>query len=171
MSMYTATVPQLRRMLGNLDSWLDKAVAFAETKKFDADTLLVARLAPDQFPLGRQIQGACDHAKFIAARLSGETAPAHPDVEKTIPELKARIASVQAFLDTITAESFHGAADRTISLAFAPGMVISGADYLNQMGLPNFYFHITTAYAILRHNGVDLGKRDFIGAANLRPAN
>lgn len=169
MSMYTASVPQLTKMLHNLDRWLDKAVAYAETKKFDPDILVSCRLAPDQFPLSRQIQAACDAAKFAGARLAGKEAPAHPDTEKTLPELKARIQSVIAFLNTIQASDFAGASERTISLPFAPGMIIDAGDYLNGLALPNFYFHITTAYAILRHNGVDLGKQDYIGGLNLRP--
>jgi len=169
MSMYTATIPQLTKVVGSFERWLDKAEAHAAEKKFDANGLLLARLAPDQFPLAKQIQAACDAAKFAGARLTGKTAPAHPDTETTIPELRARIQSVVAFLGTITAEDFEGAADRTVTLSFAPGMGMSGADYLNEMALPNFYFHATTAYAILRHNGVPLGKMDFLTAIAMRP--
>ncbi len=169
MSMYRASIPQLSKILSNLDRWLDKAAAHAEQKKFAVDTLLTARLAPDQFPLARQIQASCDAAKFAAARLTGKDAPAHPDTETTVAELKARIQAVIAWLATVTEEDFAGAADRAVLLPFAPGMQIAGRDYLNEMVLPNFYFHITTAYAILRHNGVDVGKRDYIGSVNLTP--
>ncbi|MDP2305483.1 MAG: DUF1993 domain-containing protein [Pseudomonadota bacterium] len=170
MSLYNACVPQLVKMLGNLDRWLDKAVEHAALKKFDADTLLVARLAPDQFTLARQVMAACDAAKYAGARLAGKEAPVHPDTQTTIPELKERIQAVAAFLGALTPAEFEGAAARVVTLSFAPGMVTSGTEYFNEMALPNFYFHATTAYAILRHNGVDIGKRDFLGSVSLRPA-
>lgn len=169
MSLYRQTLPQQVKMLHNLDRWLDIAVAFAEAKKFDANTLLVARLAPDQFTLARQVQAVCDNAKMTAVRLTGVTAPAHPDTESTIPELKARIAAVVAFLGNVQESDYASADERLIELPFAPGMVIRGDDYVVDMALPNFYFHLTTAYAILRHNGVELGKRDFIGGIRLMP--
>lgn len=169
MSMYRATIPQLSKMLTNLDRWLDKAAEHAAARKFDPETLLTARLAPDQFALCRQIQAACDAAKFTAARLTGKDAPAHPDTESTVAQLKARIGAVVAYLGTFTEEDFAGAADRPVLLPFAPGTQILGRYYLNELALPNFYFHATTAYAILRHNGVDVGKRDFLGAISLQP--
>lgn len=168
MSMYTASVPQTAKMLRNLDAWLEKAEAHAATKKFDVDTLLTARLAPDMFPLARQVQSSCDHAKFMAARLSGKEAPKHPDTETTFTELRARIRSTLAFLDTVTEADFSGAADRLVGLAYLPAdKRLRGAVYLNQNALPNFYFHLSMAYAILRHNGVDVGKKDFIGGLDL----
>jgi uncharacterized protein len=168
--LYDATIPQLSKMLKNLDRWLDKATAHAEAKKFDPAVLLTARLAPDQYPLLKQIQAACDSAKSAAAHLSGKELPKHPDHEQTLPEIKARIHTCLAFLETITPEDFEGAETRRVSVAFLPGKVIMGADYLNEMALPNFYFHVTTAYAILRHNGVEVGKYDYIGSLKLQDA-
>ncbi len=170
MSFYQATVPQLKKMLNNLDKWLDAAVAHAKAKSFDPSVLLTARLAPDQYSLTRQIQACCDGAKFTSARLAGKEAPKHPDTETTLDELHARIRSVVEYLDTFTEADFADTKDRTVALPFMPGKVLSAADYLNEMALPNFYFHVTTAYAILRHNGVDLGKIAFIGSLNLRDA-
>ncbi|MDP2312642.1 MAG: DUF1993 domain-containing protein [Pseudomonadota bacterium] len=169
MSLYDASVPQLVKMLGNMERWLDKAAEHAAAKKFDVDTLLAARLAPDQYALVRQIQAACDAAKFAGARLAGKEAPVHPDTETTVAQLRARIQSVIAFLGTLTPADFDGAARRPVTLSFMPGMVIDGTDYLNELAIPNFYFHATTAYAILRHNGVNVGKSDFIGGMKLRP--
>lgn len=168
MSLYEASIPQLKKMLNNADKWLDAAVAHAAKKSFDPAVLLTARLAPDQYPLTRQIQAFCDAAKFAAARLTGKEAPKHPDTETTLDELHARIRAVVAYLDTFTAEDFVGSKDRKVELSFMPGKVLSAADYLNEMALPNFYFHATTAYAILRHNGVPVGKMDFIGSLNLQ---
>jgi hypothetical protein len=154
-------VPQYSKMLANLERWLDKAEAHASAKKFDVDTLTQARLAPDQYPLVRQIQSACDSAKFSAAYLAGVEAPVHADTEKTFAELRERIRSCRAFLETVT--SVEGAEERKVSPKFMKGQWVRGDQFLVQMSLPNFYFHVVTAYAILRHNGVDLGKMDFIG--------
>lgn len=169
MSMYENTLPQISKMLRNLDAWLEKATATAESRKFDVNNLFGARLAPDQLPFHRQVQIACDHAKFIAARMSGKTPPSFPDTETNVAELRTRIATTLDYLGTFTAEDFVGAEERQVHLAFMPGQHLLAADYLHEFGLPNFYFHVTTAYAILRHNGVDLGKRDFIGSARMRP--
>lgn len=168
MSIHHSIVAQLHSSLGNLEHWLDAGVAFAEKKKFDPKVLLHARLAPDQYPLYRQVQAACDQAKFIAARLSGKDAPKHPDDEQSLEELRARIHDVRTYLAGFTDADFAGADERIIPLPFAPGKGMLGRAYLVQMALPNFYFHLTTAYAILRKNGLDLGKRDFIGALDLR---
>lgn len=168
MSLYSASVPQLKKMIGNLDKWLEMSAAYAQKKAFDPNTLLSARLAPDQYPLVKQVQGACDAAKFAAARLAGKEAPNHPDTEQTFDELRQRTRACIAFLDTVTEADFVGANKRVVALPFMEGKGLLAGDYLNEMALPNFYFHVTTAYAILRHNGVDLGKRDFIGALNLR---
>jgi hypothetical protein len=167
--MYEACIFPLQKMLTNLERWLDKAVAFAEQKKIDPNTLLSARLAPDQFPLVRQIQASCDQAKFTAARLTGKEPPKHPDTEQTIEELRIRLRAVHEYLGTFTREDFEGAAMRAISLVYFEGRFIYGKDYLNELQLPNFYFHVTTAYSILRHNGVDLGKQDFLGSITTHP--
>ncbi|MCU1282130.1 MAG: hypothetical protein JWM53_5676 [bacterium] len=161
-------VPQYSKMLANLDRWLDKATEHAKAKKFDVDTLVHARLAPDQYSLDRQIQSACDSAKFSAAYLTGKEAPAHPDTEKTIAELRARIASCRAFLETVGASDVVGAEERKVAPKWLQGKWAQGDQFLTQMSLPNFYFHVTTAYAILRHNGVDLGKVDYIGSIPVR---
>ena len=168
MSLYSASIPQLTKMLKNLDLWLDKAEAHAQERSFDPELYLSFRLAPDQYPLVRQVQAACDAAKFAAARLSGKEAPKHPDTETTLKEIRARIASVLAYLGTFQAADLDGREERPIELGFLEGKVIQAEDYLTELALPNFYFHITTAYAILRHNGVGLGKRDYVGGLNLR---
>jgi uncharacterized protein len=163
MSLYDASVTQMSKLLRNLEGWLDKAEAHAKLKGFEVDVLATARLVPDQYPLVRQVQAACDNAKFAAARLAGITAPSHPDTETTIAELRQRIHATLSFLETITPEQLGGAAEREVMLPFLPGKAIKGEHYLVDVALPNFYFHATTAYAILRHNGVDVGKLDFIG--------
>lgn len=164
-SMHETLVPTSDRMLGNLSTFLDKAAAFAEAKKIDAAILLNARLAPDMFPLTRQVQIACDMAKGAAARLSGVEVPKYEDNEATIPELKARIAKTLAFIDGTDAAKYAGSEDREIVLQMRTGeRRFKGLNYLRDFVLPNVYFHVTTAYLILRHNGVDLGKNDFVGA-------
>jgi uncharacterized protein len=161
-------IPQYGKMLMNIDRWLDKATEHAKAKKFEIDTLVHARLAPDQYSLDRQIQSACDSAKFSAAYLTGKEPPAHPDTEKTIAELRARIKSCLAFLETVKESDVVGAEDRKVAPKWLQGKWVKGDHMLLQMSLPNFYFHVTTAYAILRHNGVDLGKMDFIGSIPIR---
>lgn len=169
MSSAYASIVQLKKMLHNLDGWLGKAAEHAANKKFDPNNLVVARLAPDQYALARQVQAAVDAAKYAAARLAGQEAPKHEDNETTLEQLRARVATVVAYLEGFSEADFAGADDRVIQLPFTPGMGISGADYLTELALPNTYFHLCMAYAILRHNGVELGKRDFIGSLNLRP--
>jgi hypothetical protein len=161
-------IVQMKKMLLNMEAWFDKAVAYAKVRSFDPEVLLGARLAPDQLPLVRQVQSACDRAKFAGARLAGKEAPRHPDDEKTMDELRARIRVCAAYLDTFVAEDFRGASTRIVELPFFDDKTIEGSDYLIELGQPGFYFHVTTAYSILRHNGVDLTMRDFIGAANVR---
>src|SRR5205814_2303974 len=117
-----------------------------------------ARLAPDQYALTRQVQAACDSGKFFAARITGKTPPAHPDTEQTFEELHKRVHSVVEYLRGYNAGDFEGADAREVALAFAPGKAMKASDYLGEMSLPNFYFHLSMAYAILRHNGVELGK-------------
>lgn len=169
MSLYQDSVVQLSQMLRNLDGWLAKAVAFAEARKFSPDDFVGFRLCPDMRPLSFQVQSCCDSAKFAAARLAGVEAPSHPDTETTMAELSARIASTRAFLETLKPEQFEGGAEREVRLSFLPGQAIKGGDYLREMALPNFYFHVTTAYALLRQAGVEIGKRDFIGNLTLYP--
>jgi len=160
---YEITVTQFVKMLNNLSAIMDKAVPFAEAKKFDVDVLLNGRLAPDQFNFIRQVQIACDTAKIGASRLTGKDAPTHPDTEKTLPELKARIESTIAYLQSFTANDYVEAASRKISQPRWEGQWVTGEEFAIQHMMPNFYFHMTTAYAILRHNGVDVGKKDYLG--------
>jgi len=162
MNLYDATVPIFTKLLTSADTWFDKAAAVADAKKFDLDILAASRLAPDQYALVSQIQSACDQAKFAVAKLAGKEAPSHPDTEKTVAELRQRIQTVIAYVATFKREDFVGAEDRPCSHAWMAGKSMRGGDYLDHVALPNFYFHITTAYAILRHNGVPLGKSDFI---------
>lgn len=161
---FEMTVTQFTKMLHNLSAFMDKAALNAETRKFDMDVLLNARLAPDQFNFIRQVQIACDTAKLGASRLTGKEAPAHADTEKTLPELKARIESTIAYLKTFSPKDYMEAAGRKISQPRWEGKWLSGEEFATQHVIPNFYFHITTAYAILRHNGVDVGKKDYLGA-------
>lgn len=166
--MYYDLVTRMKKMLGHLDQWLATATAHAQQKSFDPNIFVGLRLAPDQFPLSRQVQTACDTAKLSAARLSGKQAPSHPDNEQTVEELRARIQSVITYLDGFTAQDFEGAASRVVSQPRWEGKVMNGADYFIEHALPNFFFHITHVYAILRHNGVGLGKRDYLGPLSLR---
>jgi hypothetical protein len=161
--LYDITVPQFKKMLKNLDAILDKGAQFAEAKKFDVEVLLNSRLAPDQFNLIRQVQIACDTVKLGAARLAGKEAPVHDDKEKTLPELKARMNDVIKYLDTFKPEDFNGAEERKVTTPRWEGKYLTGFDYATQHSLPNLYFHFTTAYSILRHNGVDVGKKDYLG--------
>ncbi len=164
---FESTVRQCDKTLANVQAWLDKAVAHAEARKFDPELLLASRLAPDQYPLRRQIPAACDQAKFIAARLGAKDPPKHPDEEESIAALRARIANVREYLGTYTEKDFDGAEKRVIPLFFAPGKAMVGQKWATQMAMPNFYFHITTTYAILRNAGVPLGKYDFIGSLDM----
>lgn len=170
MNLFHLTVPQFDKALQNVDRWIDKTTTHAKNKNFDANELLVARLAPDQFCLVRQIQILCDNAKMIPARLAGKDAPAHPDTEKTWDELRTRIRSVREYVSSFKPADFEGAEERMISLPWMPGKVLTGRDYVTDFALANFYFHLTTAYSILRHNGVDLGKPDFIGSLPFKDA-
>lgn len=167
LSMYQASVPAFVRTLTQLSHMLDKAEAYAAAKKIDPLVLTGARLAPDMFPLSRQVQIACDFAKGATARLAGKDVPSWADDEKTIPELKARIAKTLDFVKGIAASDVDGSETRDISLKVAgQAMEFKGQPYLVHFVLPNFYFHAATAYGILRHNGLDIGKMDFIGAAS-----
>lgn len=168
MNLYDATVPVFVKMLRNVEKLLDKGVAYAEQKKFDPEVLLQSRLAPDQFPLLRQIQAACDAAKYAVAKLSGKEPPSHPDTEKTLPEIRERIAKCITYLESFTREDFEGAEERACKHEFMRGKWMRGGDYLDWYALPNFHFHVAHAYAILRHDGVELGKRDFLGYLPLK---
>lgn len=170
MSLSRAAIPSFEIGLNALSAILDKAQAHAEAKRFDSAVLLNTRLFPDMFPLTRQVQIACDQAKNGGARLSGVEPPKHEDNEKTMAELKARIAKTVAFVKTLDAAKIDGAGDREITFPLGPENKghMRGADYLNHFVLPNFYFHLTTAYAILRHCGVELGKRDFMGGVPMK---
>jgi hypothetical protein len=154
----------MKKMLGQLDKWLDAAEAFAKKKDFDSKTFLAFRFAPDQFPLARQVQIACDTAKLGASRLTGKDAPSFPDDEKTIAELKKRVAATISYLEPLGAKDFEGAATRVVTQPRWEGKVMTGADYFMEHVIPNFFFHSTHVYAMLRHNGVDLGKKDYLGS-------
>jgi hypothetical protein len=161
-------VLEMKKLLGTLDKCLDKATAHAGTKKFDVNVLVHARLAPDMLPLSFQVQAACDQAKFAASRAAAKQPPSHPDTEQTIDELRMRIATVVAYLDTFTAADFDGVDAHTVSLPRWEGKSMTAVDYVIEHALPNFFFHVTTAYDILRHNGVEIGKRDFLGRLSMR---
>ncbi|MGE5186295.1 MAG: DUF1993 domain-containing protein [Acidobacteriota bacterium] len=163
MAIY-AYVLEMKKLLGHVNTWLDRAAAHAAAKKFDVNTLLQTRLAPDMFPLVRQIQTVCDQVKFAAARVAGKEPPSHPDTETTVDDLRKRIATVLAYVDSFTEEDFTGAENRKISLPRWEGKAMTARDYFIESVQPNFFFHLTMTYALLRHNGIDLGKRDYLGA-------
>ena len=163
LSLYTATVPPFRAMLKNLSAVMAKAEAHCEAKKIDPTVFLTSRLYPDMLPFTAQVQIATDNVKGAAGRLSGAEIPKFEDNEKTFPELQARIDKTIAFLDTLTEAQFEGAAERDIVLPLRSGQLeFKGATYLLQWANPNVYFHITTAYALLRHGGVEIGKKDYL---------
>ena len=165
LSMHQASVPVFQRTLKALSAILDKAQAHAEARKIDPAAFLTARLYPDMFPFTRQVQAACDAAKLGCARLAGVEWPKHEDKETSFAELKTRVSETLAFLEALKAEQFNGAEGREIVLKTSRGdLKFNGADYLRHFALPNFYFHAATAYDLLRHNGVEIGKRDFLGA-------
>jgi uncharacterized protein len=170
MSMSNASIPVFEIGLRALSALLDKAEANAEAKRIDPTVLLNARLFPDMFAFTRQVQSACDQAKNGGARLAGVDPPRYEDNEKTIAELRTRIAKTVAFVKTLDAERIDTAADREITFPLGPNNQgdMRGAYYLNHFALPNFYFHLTTAYDILRHCGVEIGKRDFLGTIPMR---
>jgi hypothetical protein len=170
MSMSNASIPVFEIGLNALSSILDTAETYAAAKSIDPTVLLSARLFPDMFTFTRQVQSACDQAKNGGARLAGIDPPRYEDNEKTIAELKARIAKTIAFVKTLDAKKIDESADREITFPLGPNNRghMKGADYLNHFALPNFYFHLTTAYDILRHCGVEIGKRDFLGTIPMR---
>jgi len=164
-SMYKISVPIFVQFLTSLSANLDKAAAFAEARKIDPSVLLGTRLAPDMYPLLRQVRAATDHAVSAGGRLAGAEMPSFANTEATIPELKDRIAKTIAFLKTLKAADIDGTEDREIKITFPSGATreFTGQSLLLGNSLPNFYFHCTTAYDILRHCGIELGKRDFMG--------
>lgn len=163
-SLYDVSIPIFTLSLNNLAAILDKAASYAQGKKVDPKTFPAARLIIDMLPLSSQVQIACDTAKGAAARLAGVEVPKHEDTEATLDELKARVAKTLDFIKTIKREQLQGAETREIVLQFPQTTLkFTGVNYLTNFALPNFFFHVTTAYALLRKNGVDLGKRDFLG--------
>ena len=164
MSMYQASLPVFIHMLRNLREILGKGAAYAEEKGIDSAVLVNCRLYPDMFPLCRQVQIATDVVKGFAARISGQTPPKYEDNESNFDELAARVGKTIAFLESFKPEQIDGTEDKEITLPLRSGdLDLKGLDYLNRFVTPNFYFHVTTTYALLRHNGVELGKKDFIG--------
>jgi hypothetical protein len=162
--MYQVSVPRFANILKNLSAILDKAQAHAEAKKIDPLVLSNARLYPDMLPMKRQVYIACDTAKNAVARIAGVEPPKHEDIEETFAELKARIAKTLDFIQTFKPAQIDGSEDKAIHLKLGQREVdFKGMQYLLGHALPNFYFHIVTAYDILRHNGVEIGKRDYLG--------
>jgi len=170
--LYQATVPVFEQTLGALEAIIDKASAHAAAHKIDPAVLLACRLRPDMLPLVRQMQIVADNAKNMTARLAGVEAPRFEDNEASFEEIKARIKKTLDFIRGVSAEAIGAGENRQIVFPLGPNkMKMNGPDYIFHFALPNFYFHLTTAYAILRHNGVELGKRDFLGAvAGIAPA-
>ena len=164
MSMYSSSIPIVVHFLNNLSAILKKGEAFGKEKDIDETVLISARLASDMFALARQVQIACDVAKGCGARLSGVKSPKHEDTETTFDELQARIQSTIDFLESLPVDSIEGTEAKAINFKAGPyELDFTGEDYLNKFAMPNLYFHVTTSYNILRHNGVDVGKIDFLG--------
>lgn len=165
--MYFEMIGQMKKTLVQLEKWLEAAGAHATAKSFDPNVFMSLRLAPDQFAFARQVQISCDTAKLAAARLCGKEAPKHADTEQTLDDLRARATNVVEYLNGFTTADFEGAATRQVTQPRWEGKFMLGADFLREHALPNFYFHSAHVYAILRHNGVGLGKRDFLGAVSM----
>lgn len=164
-SLYSASVPVLIRGLTQLNVILDKAAAHADAKKIDPSVLVSSRLFPDMLPLARQVMIATDNAKGFAARMAGQDVPRYEDTETTFPELKARVEKTIAFLKTFKAADIDGKEDKVVTFKLGPREVtFNGHEYLTGFLLPNFFFHVSIAYAILRNNGVEIGKRDYLGS-------
>ena len=163
-TMHSASVPIFVRMLGNMTVWLDKAEAHAQAKKFESAVYLTSRLAPDMLPFAKQIQIACDAVKFGIARLAGVEAPKFEDNETSLADLRARIRKTIDFVESVPASKIDGSETRDVIVPRRDGsMTLKGEVYLKHFALPNFFFHVTTVYALLRHNGVELGKADYLG--------
>jgi hypothetical protein len=161
--IYSLTNTQFLRMLENFAGVLAKAEQFADAKKVDFAVLMGSRLAPDQFNFTRQVQIMCDTAKKAAAYLTGKEAPVHADDEKTLADLRKRLDDTAAFLKSLKPQDYEGASERKVSQPRWEGQWLTGEEFVLHHAVPNFYFHFTTAYSILRHNGVDVGKRDYLG--------
>lgn len=166
--MYFQTFRQFQKQLVQLEGWLDKAAAHAEAKKFDPAVYAGLRLAPDQLPFATQVLIACDTAKLGASRITGKEAPTQADTEQTLDELRARVRSVVDYLGGLVEQDFATVGERTVTQPRWNGKIMSAGDYFMEHVLPNFYFHLSHTYAILRHNGVPLGKRDYLGALSQR---
>lgn len=162
--LFETTVPQFIKMLNNLDAILGKIGPFCEAKKIEPNVLLQSRLAPDQFNFLKQVQIATDSAKMGVSRATGKDAPKHDDQETSVEQLRARIGETVKYLQTITPQDIAGVNDKRVTTPRWEGKTLSGAEYLIQHTTPNVYFHVTVAYEILRHNGMDVGKKDFLGA-------
>jgi hypothetical protein len=168
--MFHSVIAQCAQALKNLETLMDKAEQDAALKKYDIGVLMASRLAPGQHPFIQQVQIACDYVKFAAARLSGQMPPKHEDTELTIGELRARIRKTVAYAEGVSEGQYEGASERRVNVTWAPDKVIRGTDYLLQLTIPNTFFHVTTAYNILRHNNVDIGKMDYLGPVDLLDA-
>jgi uncharacterized protein len=166
--MSAQSILQFKKTLENLDACMARAEAYASTKKFDVNVLTSYRLAPDMFNLVKQVQSCCDAAKFAAAYLSQQTAPKHEDNEVTFADLRARIQKVVAYLGGFKLADFAGYEKVKVSPGWAKGKWLNGDEYLEELAIPNFYFHVMSTYALLRHAGVDVGKMDYLGAVNLK---
>jgi uncharacterized protein len=162
--IYDLTVVQFTKMLKNLDAILAKTIPFAESKKIDTEVLLQSRLAPDQFNLIRQVQIACDAVKLCVAKITVKDAPIHDDKETTLAQLRNRIAETIQFINSVPEKDFANAAEVQITQPRWEGKYLFGHEYVVQHAIPNVYFHVTTAYQILRHNGLEVGKKDYLGA-------
>ena len=167
MSFYDSTVPAFLPILGSLEGLLKKAEAYCEAKKIQPEVLLGARLYPDMLPLSKQIQIACDFAAKSCARLTGSEVPTTPDTEKSFEELRQRLAKTIDYLKTFKPAQFEGADARDVTFPAGPStnITLKGQEFVNRFAFPNFYFHAATAHGILRHNGVEIGKRDFLGVS------
>lgn len=164
--VFELTVPQFISSLTALKAILVKGNEYADSRQIDMRVIFDSRLAPDQFPLGKQVQIACDTAKFCVSRLTGTTAPSFEDSEKNLADYALRIDRTIEFLRQFKAEQFHGYEKRIVTFPWYPGHYLDGHNYLVQHAIPNFYFHVTTSYSILRFNGVELGKKDYLGSQN-----
>ena len=162
------TIRLFSKTLENLEKWIDKAEESAKARGFDVNVLATARLAPDAFCFIQQVQSGCDQAKYAGAYLGNKPPPSHPDTEQTFAELRTRIRKCADFLATLQEQDFAGAEARKVAPSWLGGSWLTGADYLEHVAVPNFFFHLTMAYAILRHNGVVLGKMDYIGSLPTR---